>query len=455
MKRIDSYLALILVGALLFITGCGNSVEEEFFEVNDWIRTSMQENYLWNENVPANTDGSILPNAYFGSMLNDDDIFSYITEFASGFTITEELNISSGVSPTFIRFTGSSFVFAVIEFVYPGSPADSAGLKRGDIILNVNGSILNTSNFIRLFFRTEGIVTYSLGEYDPNLNVINETSETVRVRQQVLDLNPLIESKVFQDENTNIDTGYIFFGEFNDGNNDRYIDSVDAAFNFLKSENIEELIIDLRYSRGGSFKAVANVANAIVPTENAENNDIFVNFLYNEIIRQSIINEEGNNSDSLLIKFSPHSENLNLQRVYFLTSSQTSSSAEMLIKGLSPYLNVIIIGEETAGEQFGSKVIYGENANPKNEFLIAPVFQQAVSSIDDGSFSTPVNPDIIFNENLLTVFQVGDDNDPFIRAALQDINGFSSNDKFRNHSDFTYEILRNEMFKQTGRLWFN
>ena len=38
--------------------------------------------------------------------------------------------------------------------VVPGGPADISGLKRGDIILKVNGSIVNSADEVRAFIKT-------------------------------------------------------------------------------------------------------------------------------------------------------------------------------------------------------------------------------------------------------------------------------------------------------------
>ncbi len=106
------------------------SNDNEFEEINSWIRESMEENYLWNERVPEKVDGSIPPGAYFGSILEPNDYFSYIVNNAS---LVEDNSIerlfTTGLSPAFGRFSNSNRVFAVAEFVYPNTPADTAGLN--------------------------------------------------------------------------------------------------------------------------------------------------------------------------------------------------------------------------------------------------------------------------------------------------------------------------------------
>ena len=52
----------------------------------------------------------------------------------------------------------------MVKYVYPDSPAQLAGLERGDIILSVNGQTLNSANYQELL-QINGTVTYGLGSY--------------------------------------------------------------------------------------------------------------------------------------------------------------------------------------------------------------------------------------------------------------------------------------------------
>jgi len=45
---------------------------------------------------------------------------------------------------------------------------------------------------------------------------------------------------------------------------------------------------------------------------------------------------------------------LNLPRLYVLTSWSTASASELVINGLKPYMDVILIGETTYGKNVGS-----------------------------------------------------------------------------------------------------
>src|SRR5687768_1743632 len=48
--------------------------------INDWILTNMQDWYLWNDELPTNTNKNLAPDEYFSSLLYDGDRFSWIQD---------------------------------------------------------------------------------------------------------------------------------------------------------------------------------------------------------------------------------------------------------------------------------------------------------------------------------------------------------------------------------------
>ena len=83
--------------------------------------------------------------------------------------------------------------------------------------------------------------------------------------------------------------------------------------------------------------------------------------------------------------------NLNLNTLYVLTSSQTASASEMVINCLDPYMDVVIIGGTTVGNNVGSRNFSSPELmitmNP-NEALLST----ALGAID-GSIQPPAQED--------------------------------------------------------------
>jgi C-terminal processing protease CtpA/Prc len=444
------FFTIILLASISFVLSCDKQDENEYEEVNTWIRESMEENYLWNERVPSNVDGSIPPAAFFGSMLDPDDFYSYIVDDIQIVDNDTETNLyTSGLSPAFGRFSNSLGVFIVTEYVHPNSPADTAGLKRGDIILEVDGIPLTVSNAIDLFYGEKTEITYSLGTYDANNNVINVSGESVTVPQGDFEFNPVVYKDVIEEGTNKI--GYLFYSDFLSGENDKYNDSVDIALQEMVAEGITDLIIDLRYNEGGDVNAAENLANALVPPAVAQNEEVLVRFRYNDIIEQRIIDEQGAESDSLLIRFSTDPDNLGLQNIYFLTTSQTSRTSELLINGLIPHMNVKTIGEATSGEFFGSTVINGNSATPPNSFLIVPVNLQYENSEGETNLAFGIQPEIQVVDELFDSFPIGDTEDPALSAAIGSITGAQK--VFRNGSK-AYQLIPDYKAQTKGSILF-
>lgn len=440
-------LLILLIGSTLFVASCFDSNQKDYSEVNEWIRSTMKENYLWNERIPESTSGNIPTGAYFGSLLHPDDFYSYITDVEVN--LNPEFIYTSGVSPAFGRFSNSDRVFASVEFVYPNSPAAEAGISRGDIILAVNGITLTLQNYLEVFYQNSSSVEYTLGEYYPAQNSIEVLDGVVTADQGDFEFNPIVYSKIIEEGSNKI--GYLLYGRFADGDNDRFIDSVDAVLQTMKTAGITDIIVDLRYNKGGDIAAAENLANALVSTSAAQNEEVFVNFKYNDIIQQRIEQRNGADSDSLQRTFSVDNENLGLTSVYFLTTSRTSSTSELLINGLIPHNDVTIIGETTEGSFYGSKAFYGKNSTPPNNNIIVPIIIKYENSDPSTNLYSGLVPTIKVEDNILIFTPIGDKEDPALKEAISTITGSSSSSKI---FDKKYELLTDFTAKRISSIIF-
>lgn len=141
----------------------------------------------------------------------------------------------------------------IISEPYEGFPADKAGLKAGDIILEVDG---------------RSATGKSTSELSDMLRGQNGTSITVKVKRPVTE--EIIEAKIVR-EKIKIDdvpyygmleqgVGYISLSSFTETASR----DVKAAFQDLKSQGMEELILDLRGNGGGLLRESVNMVNFFV-----------------------------------------------------------------------------------------------------------------------------------------------------------------------------------------------
>ena len=414
--------------SLGFFTQCSDDptgVGSEYLEVNSWIRNQMSNYYYWNFVVPRMAPGNLAPEQFFEEILYTTDEFSYMTDDAE--TLLNELSgsqYSSGFSPAILSFSDQDQLFMVVKYVYPGSPAQLAGLQRGDIILSVNGQTLNSANYQELL-QINGTVSYGLGSYslDEVTQQVNITDldSVISLQKDILQLDPVITTKVIETGGKRI--GYLFYAQFIDGTADLFINGLNEQLAELKAQQIDELVIDLRYNPGGRITAASQFANALVPLESAQNKDIFVEFEYNSLLENFYQNTDGVDSENLFLRFQEGPVSMGLERIYVLTTNQTASASELLIHGLKPYMEVITVGSNTLGKYYGSFVITGTFQSPPVYYAILPVTLKYLNADQESDFIDGLKAQIGASENILSPKPLGDPTDPLLEAAISDILG--------------------------------
>ena len=414
--------------SLSFFVQCSDDptgVGSEYLEVNSWIRSQMSDYYYWNFVVPRMAPGNLTPKQFFEDILYETDQFSYITDDAE--TLLNELNgsqYSSGFSPAILSFSDQDQLFMVVKYVYPDSPAQLAGLERGDIILSVNGQTLNSANYQELL-QINGMVTYGLGSYSLDAETqqanITDLDSVISVRKEILQLDPVITTKVIETGGKRI--GYLFYAQFIDGTANLFINGLNERLAELKAQQIDELVIDLRYNPGGRITAASQFANALVPLETVQNKDIFVEFEYNSLLENFYQSTDGVDSENLFLRFQEGPVSMGLERIYVLTTNQTASASELLIHGLKPYMEVITVGSNTLGKYYGSFVITGTFQSPSVYYAILPVTLKYLNANQESDFIDGLEAQIGASENILSPKPLGDPTDPLLEAAISDMMG--------------------------------
>ena len=169
-------------------------------EINKFIKAVMEDVYLWNDKMPKiNILREKDPKAYFKKLLYEEDKWSYVTDDVEALVKSfEGEETSFGYSLAFGRFSNTGNVFAIVEYVYPATPAAEAGLKRGDIIVLMNGKDITDKNYLDLL---------NAGSLSINLGVLGEdgTNRTpIRMTARELVLDQVLITKVIEHEGRKI-----------------------------------------------------------------------------------------------------------------------------------------------------------------------------------------------------------------------------------------------------------
>ncbi len=141
----------------------------------------------------------------------------------------------------------------VINEPYKNLPADKAGLKAGDIIMELNGLDMKDATVKEVSDKLKGTpgTPVELKIQRPGVKEIMNVS----IIREKIEIDPVTYSTVM-DENI----GYIHFSSFTNGSSNRVKD----VLMDLKNKGAKNLVIDLRGNGGGILEEAVNIVNLFV-----------------------------------------------------------------------------------------------------------------------------------------------------------------------------------------------
>lgn len=369
------------------------NVPEDIRSVNHFILQNMDTYYLWSDFIPSglNPDTEPDPNAFFDQFIYKlEDKWSFITDDYQAL-----INHFSGISYTFghnfkLYHDGDSErVYGVVEYVVKDTPAGMAGLERGTVFNSVDGIQLNLDNYLTLLF---GKDAYTLGLAEITDGQVISTGEEVNLTAAEIQEDPVLMDTVYQLSGRNI--GYFVYNQFI-ADFDPELQDLFADF---KSRNVTDLIVDLRYNPGGAISTARLLASLIAPADPVSNEAVFSRYIWNDVLEQYWLDEQGPDSHNLMINFLPSANNLNLDKVYFLVTNNSASASETLINGLLPYMDVVLIGESTSGKYTGSLTFHDETRS--FNWAIQPIVLKTVNADGNTEFRDGFTPDYLVKDDL-------------------------------------------------------
>lgn len=277
------------------------------------------------------------------------DRFSFLDRWG-----TVNAEIQQGVAGSFgldIRYHSETDLY--VKKVDVGSPAYQRGIRRGWHILKINGasdlslSSMEKDNFAFLF-----------GALDADrINMVfrKPGGEEVAVDMQRdhYQLQPVVNQRIYSLDNKKV--GYFMFDTFvstlDSRNNPTYVkDQLDRLMAQFEAEGVEELIVDLRYNGGGAVVTAEYLSNLLVPK--AVGNGLMYTNKVNSGLERFLL-KYGVRMDFSDVHFNKTNQ-LDLDRIYFLVTEGTASASELLINNLTPHVDVKLIGEHaTYGKPVG------------------------------------------------------------------------------------------------------
>ena len=384
---------------------------------NAFLKKEMTDIYFWADNareraakVPLDTSSQL----YFNALKSPSDPWSRLAgEAFEGELASTEDGRDTGFGWIVTIWGTSDGIKAKINYIYPGSPADEAGLQRGDVIMQIDGQPV-ASNYLKLFNMYTGITV----QVKKKASVFPRTFALV---PHAYDVNPIAEETVLQYHGKKI--GYLYYTSFvyKDAGS---LKDLTATFTRFKQAGVEEFILDLRYNGGGYLSAAIHLASLLAPGEVVAREEVLINKTWNAKYQQQF---EGNDG-YLAERFDnevPEEARLGLPRLWVLTSRNTASASEIVISGLKPYMQVLVVGDTTTGKNAGGSVFAptDDKNGDKSVYLITMQYtNKNKESVEGGIPRTyGYNTETFYRDTTA----LGDLRETFVAIVLEKIAGDS------------------------------
>lgn len=421
----------VFIGMVFFFMSCqdqDDNLVPSTLQSKDFVWKGLNLYYLWQADQPDLADNRFENQTQLNSFLktfstptdlfnqlridNSIDRFSVIY---SDYTVLEGVltgnTKNNGIDYGLKYKPGSSTeIFGWVRYIIPNSDAASKNIQRGAIFYAINGIQLTIANYKTLLANE----TYTLNFADYNNGAITPNGQSVSLTKTDLAENPILIQSVFNQGTHKI--GYLMYNGFYAA----YDSQLNAVFGNFQSQNVTDLVLDLRYNSGGSVNTATKLASMITGQFSGQ---IFAKEQWNAKAQAYF---ESNNPNALLNKFYSGLNSLNLNKVYILTSTATASASELVINCLKPYINVIQIGDKTTGKNVGSITLYDSptytksNVNPSHKYAMQPIVLKIVDKNDFGDYTTGIMPTLAntYLENFENMGILGTSNEPLLSKAI-------------------------------------
>lgn len=285
------------------------------YDISDAMRFIME--YYAGDAV---TIDQLYDAAMHGMMDALDDYSEYFTkeEFAEFMEYFVSETYGLGIMSNY-KYDGSLYV----SRVYEGSPAEKAGIKKGDTIVQING------NKVKGKYWEEIDYYYSLNKTGARINISRNGEE----KELYIEFAKFSVPTVFV-STLNAKTGrtdlpggirVVELTSVSDGT----AKELKTAIDKMQEEGVTKVILDLRGNSGGYLDVAVDICNLIVPKG----------------VVLTTVDNDGNK-----ITYTSKLEKVPFEKMIVLTDGYTASAGEVIAGALQDSKAAAIIGETTYGK---------------------------------------------------------------------------------------------------------
>lgn len=270
----------------------------------------------------------------------------------------------------------------VVEDVYDGSPAEAHDIRRGDVIVRIDGDNITPSNYLALFNAIEHNTRSSL-----SLTLMRQTDSSdysVELTKGDYEATPVAHHEILDIEGYDRKVGYLAYTGFESD----YDDELIAALATLAGEGAQEIILDLRTNGGGSVLSAIKLASSLLgPT-------------YNDALFCTVARNPRNTSSELLSEFRLEDTGvaLGIEQLTIICSKYSASASEIIIEGMRGLdIPVTLVGTTTEGKNCGMDVTRRYVGSIYVEY--APITFMCFNAKGFGAWGDGITPDIDLSED--------------------------------------------------------
>jgi carboxyl-terminal processing protease len=356
--------------------------------------------YLWYNQIPStfNAQSYADPNAIMEAIRaysNEPGFSTPVDRWSFAYKQKDWDNVSSGVSQDFglgIFFRASDDLR--VKSVESASPAGKAGIRRGWRITKINGSNSITTSDADISAIVKNVFESNSTSF--TFQKPDGTTTNITLNATTYQDHPIILDSVYTVSNKKV--GYFAFNSFL-GDTTEIYSNFQRIFNRFSQQNVQDVIVDLRYNGGGYVSVSEKLADYLGNA--STNGNVMMTQKYNDKYTQY-------NETTRFKKLG----SLNLTRVFFIVSNSTASASELLINNLKPYLDVKLVGPSNS---YGKPV--GFFPIPVGDWYIFPVSFRTTNKNGEGNYFNGLTVDSKVSDGLDKDW--GDVNESCLAGALK------------------------------------
>ena len=465
MKRIVHLLAIAL-SAAVFATACdptnadpvnddnGNNntnnntnnnntklPSEEIQQADYFAALSLSTYYLWVDKMRSDISKldpetcfdpiTVVHDIRYHANGNEVDHWTQLTDDLKSMTSSVEgLGLTYGYDLQAGRISNKDGVyFLIVGYVVKDSPAEKAGLKRGDIIMTIDGADITISNIYDAFNTAKvslGIAHLTSDGY------LGQVEKEVSLAAVDMWEDPILLAKTFDVDGKKV--GYLIYNSFDV----KSMETLPDVFRQFKADGVEELILDLRYNGGGFVITECELASLIAPYASVAAKDVYQTEIYNDLLTEAWKDEDSNTyfdtkfeykSGDYDISVDISDANPGIKKLYVIVSGGSASASEGLIVGLTPYMDMTLVGERTYGKYCAGYMLPPSTFKGwYDDYFYDEIgnwgIYVMVSTFADKNGSNQAMPDgipadIEVEDNVFDGYQLGDEEETMLKAALK------------------------------------